>query len=173
MLMPLVGFFLQPSLIIRAGANPDRSLSLNLSWLCHPISTLGDSPWSSPEARLVEPSGNRHGTIDCRLAVGKVPQRSDPGEKEVAAAFRCHEARNVFQVNVDRFVLDRELARPIVVAHDRVPVVIQKIEFRIISPVVLQELELPQQIGVECDEANSLIRTFRKLSAAPDDAVSI
>jgi hypothetical protein len=82
--------------------------------------------------------------IDNGLAVSKIPQGSYPREKEVATALHCDEARDGSQVYTDRLLLNRELARPIVVSDDRISIVIEQIEFGIVGPAILQELELPQ-----------------------------
>lgn len=58
----------------------------------------------------------------------------------------------------DWLSLNRKFALAVIVAGDRIPVVVQTIKGRIVDPQLLDELELTTQISIERNKIDALIQ---------------
>src|SRR5215468_5772117 len=83
----------------------------------------------------------------------QVAQGGDAGQEEVGASPGMDELRQAAVTTTNRARRDREgAARGAVVSDDRVRVVVESVERGTVQPRVLDEFELPGQVGRQADE---------------------
>src|SRR5207247_7066783 len=93
---------------------------------------------------------------------GDVAQAPDAGKQEVRAAPGGHEWRHPAVPPAHGRGLHREAgAGPAPRPDQRVRVVVEAGEVRVVGPGALDELELARQVGVEADEAEAARRAPR------------
>src|SRR5262245_10249620 len=114
--------------------------------------------------------------------VGQEAKRPDSRQEEVGATLDCRKRGQALDLLFDRPLRNRHVVRAVVRADNRVPLVAKLLEFRIVDPDVLEELELADQAATahECRNApfDAVVagpfrqgRTIRP--AAPDDSTPV
>src|SRR5215469_9487569 len=103
---------------------------------------------------LERPSRGR--TAVCPAQLGQVAQGGNAGQEEVGASKGPDELRQALVAAANRARLDREGGtRGGAVARERVRVVVEAVEGGVVQPCVLDELELPGQVGRQAHEVQA------------------
>src|SRR5215469_4649562 len=89
---------------------------------------------------------------------GESAERAQTRKKEVRATPDGHETGEARDAPAGRALLDAEDAPAVVVAGDRILVLVEAGELRAVDPRLLDELELPLQVDVDRDEDEAAAR---------------
>ena len=91
------------------------------------------------------------------LAAGEKPQRPDTGQEEVRAAANRGERRQTAKPLANRPLGNRHVERAVVGADDRVSLVVEVLELRIVDPDVHREFELANQAGTADERGDAAL----------------